>query len=154
MFKKFLSAVVPMMLVATSAFAGDDLLATIANLEGADNAAQVEDAETLGQADVDALLGDDDDASGEEAVAACFRRGYGHSYGSYGGYSSYNNCNNYGSYNSYGSYGGYSSYCSPSYSYNYCYPVQQCYTPVTYSYCAPVSYSCYSPCYNSYWGCW
>ncbi len=151
MFKKFLSAVVPMMLVATSAFAGDDLLATIANLEGADNAAQVEDAETLGQADVDALLGDDDDASGEEAVAACYRRGFGNSYGSYGGYGGYNSYSNYNSYcgySNYNSYGGYSSYCSPSYSYNYCY------TPVTYSYCAPVTYSCYSPCYNSYWGCW
>ncbi len=150
MFKKFLSAVVPMMLVATSAFAGDDLLATIASLEGADNAAQVDDAETLGQADVDALLGDDDDASGEEAVAACFRRGFGNSYGSYGGYSGYNSYCGYSgyNYNNYNSYGGYSSYCSPSYSYNYCY------TPVTYSYCAPVTYSCYSPCYNSYWGCW
>jgi hypothetical protein len=140
MFKKFLFAVVPMVLVAGSAFAGDDLLAAIANLDGAvDAAAQVENADKLGQADVDALLGEDDNESGEEAVAACFRRGFGHSYGSYGGYNSY--C-------------GYRSYCAPSYSYNYCYPVQQCYTPVTYTYCAPVSYSCYSPCYTSYWGCW
>jgi len=145
MFKKFLIAAVPMILVATSAFAGDDLLSTIANFEGADDAAQVEDADTLGQADVDALLGEDDDENGEEAVAACFRRGFGHNYGSYGGYSNFNNnC-------------GYRSYCAPSFSYssfNYCYPVQQCYTPVSYSFCAPVSYSCYSPCYNSYWGCW
>jgi len=145
MFKKFLIAAVPMILVASSAFAGDDLLSTIANFEGADDAAQVEDVDTLGQADVDALLGEDDDENGEEAVAACFRRGFGHNYGSYGGYSNFNNnC-------------GYRSYCAPSFSYssfNYCYPVQQCYTPVSYSFCAPVSYSCYSPCYNSYWGCW
>ncbi len=143
MFKKFMFAVAPMVLVASSVLAGDDMLSTIANLDGANDTAAVEDADALGQADVDALLGDDDDKNGEEAVAACFRRGHGHSYGSYGGYSNYN---------SYG-YSSYSSYCSPSYSYNYCYPVQQCYTPV-YSYCAPVSYSCYSPCYTSYWGCW
>ena len=150
MFKKFMFAVAPMVLVASSAFAGDDMLSTIANLDGANEAAVVEDADTLGQADVDALLGDDDDESGEEAVAACFRRGHGHGhgYGSYGGYGGYN------SHSNFNSYGGHSSYCLPSYSYNYCYPVQQCYTPVSYSFCAPVSYSCYSPCYTSYWGCW
>jgi len=149
MFKKFMIAVAPMVLVASSVFAGDDMLSTIANLDGANDAAAAKDADTLGQADVDALLGEDKDESGEEAVAACFRRGSGHSYGSYGGYSNYNSYNNYSSY-------GYRSYCSPSYTYtyNYCYPVQQCYTPVSYSYCAPVSYSCYSPCYTSYWGCW
>ncbi len=146
MFKKFMFAVAPMVLVASSVLAGDDMLSTIANLDGANDPAAVEDADTLGQADVDALLGDDDDKNGEEAVAACFRRGYGHSYGSSGGYNSYNSYNNCG-------YSSFSSYCSPSYSYNYCYPVRQCYTPV-YSYCAPVSYSCYSPCYTSYWGCW
>lgn len=130
MFKKMLFAVVPMLMVASSVMADDDLLTAIASLDADKVAvAAVDDADKLGQADVDALLGDDD-ADGEEAVAACFRRfGHGCGYGSYS-YRSYYNC------------------YSPCYSYGY-----SCYTPVTYSYYTPVTYSCYTPCYTSYWGC-
>ncbi len=139
MFKRFLFAVVPMLMVANSVMGDDDLLSAIASLDGDQSpvAAEVANADTdlLGQADVDALLGDDE-ADGEEAVAACFRR-FG---GCFGGY---------------GSYGGFrSSYCNYGYSYN-CYPTYNyCYTPVRYTYCPPVTYTCYTPCYTSYWGCW
>lgn len=136
MLKKFLFAVAPMMLVASSVMADDNaLLAKVASMDlnGAQNAAadfqQADD--NLGQADVDALLGDDD-ASGEDAIAACFRRiGFGYGYRRYCGYRSY-----------YG-YG---------YGYGYgCYrPYRSCYSPC-YSYYRPV---CYTPIYNSYWGCW
>ncbi len=134
MLKKILFAVVPMMMVATSVMANDDLLSAVANLDSAADVSQLDDADVLGQADVDALLGEDEE-DGEEAIAACFRRiGFG-GYGSYGGYS----------------YGGHRSFYSPCYSYGYS---SFCYTPVTYTYCAPITYSCYSPCYTSYWGCY
>jgi hypothetical protein len=133
MLKKFIFAVAPMMLVASSVMADDSLLSRVASmdLDGAMSApTAVEDADELGQADVDALLGDEDD-SGEEAIAACFRRiGYG--YGHRG-------------YRSYGHYG-YRSF------YNCYRPYRHCYTPV-YSYCRQVYHS-YAPVYNSYWGCW
>jgi hypothetical protein len=136
MLKKILFAVAPMMLIASSVMADDSLLLKVASmdLDGAGSAsAQVADADELGQADVDALLGDDEQ-SGEEAIAACFRRiGYGYGYRSYG-YRSYGYRSCYRSYNYF-----------PSYNY--------CYRPVTYSYCAPV-YSSYVPVYSSYWGCW
>jgi hypothetical protein len=129
------------MLVASSVMADDSLLLKVASmdLDGASDAtAEVAAADELGQADVDALLGNDEN-SGEEAIAACFRRiGYGYGYRSYG----------------YRSYGYRSCYRSYSYypTYNYCY------RPVTYSYCAPSYcapvYSCYTPVYSSYWGCW
>ena len=139
MFKKFVFVAVSMLMAANSVMANDDITSMLANLDGAkDKSAQVEDADVLGQKDVDALLGEDKNDS-EEAVAACFRR-FSHG----GGYGSYNNHSCYNSYNSYNSY----SYCSPyTYNYNYCYtPTYTCYTPVT--------YSCYTPCYTSYWGCW
>jgi len=159
MLKKFVFVAVSMVLTAQSVMANDDLAAMVANLDGAkDKSSQVENADLLGQDDVDALMGEKKQ-DGQDAVAACFRRsGYG---GGHGSYSNYNSYSNYGCYNNY-------SYCAPSYSYN-CYSPSYCYTPTTYScytpstyscytpvsYCAPVSYnSCYSPCYTSYWGCW
>jgi hypothetical protein len=133
MLKKFLFAVAPMMLLASSVMADDSLLSKVANMDlsGANNAsAAVEDIDQLGQADVDALLGDGEE-SGEEAIAACFRRiGYGYGYRSYRHH-------------------GYRSYCG---SYNYFRPYRHCYTPVTYY--RPAYYSCYTPVYTSYWGCW
>jgi hypothetical protein len=136
MLKRFLFAVVPTLLVASSVRGDDDLLSAVATLQGDQSpvAAEVADADTdlLGQADVDSLL-DEDETDGDEAVAACFRR-YGGGYGSYGGFRS-----------SYCNYG-YSYSCYPSYSY--------CYTPVHYTCYTPVTYGCYTPCYTSYWGCW
>ena len=135
MLKKILFAVAPMMLVATTVMADDDLMSKIAKMDTTDvkeNIAAVEEADDLGQADVDALLGDTDDESAEDAVAACFRR-YG------GGYSS-------------------SSYRTYNYGYTYNFGYTTHYTPVysyypTYHY-TPVTYHSYSPVYTSYWGCW
>lgn len=136
MLKRMFFAVAPLMLVASSVMADDSLLLKVASmdLDGASDAsAAVADADELGQADVDALLGDDE-GSGEEAIAACFRRiGYGYGYRSYG-YRSY----------------GYRSFYRP---YNCYRTYSHCYRPVTYSYCAPVYHS-YTPIYRSYWGCW
>jgi len=141
MFKKFVLAAVPAMMIANSLMANDDLLSMVANLDGAkDKQAEVATDDTLGQKDVDALLGEEK-SNGDDAVAACFRNsGHGHRYGSYGSYGSYGN---------YGCYGNYNSYCYPSYSTSYsCWSPSYCYTP-TYQYTVPVSYSCYSPCYSS-----
>jgi hypothetical protein len=133
MLKRFLFAVAPMMLVAGSVMADDSLLSKVASMDLNDTkiaAAEVADLDDLGQTDVDALLGDDEDASSEEAVAACFGRiGWGYRYRSH-----YRSCYR-PFYRSY-------SYCN-NYSY---YPSYQHYTPVT--------YSCYTPIYRSYWGCW
>lgn len=151
MFKKFVFVAVAMLMAANSVMANDDIASMLANLDGAkDKSVQVEDADLLGQKDVDALLGDDKN-DGEEAVAACFRN-YGHSHGSYNNchsnwYSGYNNYNYNYNHSSY-------SYCTPnSYNYNYCAP-SYCYTPTTYTCYTPVTYTCYTPCYTSYWGCW
>ncbi|MEM8669433.1 MAG: hypothetical protein AAGG48_18050 [Planctomycetota bacterium] len=134
MLKKILFAAAPMMLVASSVMADDNLLAKVAKMDlNAANSSSTQAAEVdeLGQADVDALLGDDE-TSGEEAIAACFRRiGYGYGYRSRGFYG-YRSC-----YRSYGYF--------PSHRF--------CYRPVTYRYCAPV-YTSYAPIYSSYWGCW
>ncbi|WP_044251329.1 hypothetical protein [Rhodopirellula sp. SWK7] len=140
MSKRNLLAALPMFLFAglmmsMTAGANDDLLSRLASSE-LDTSAQVEsgadiDDADLGQADVDALLGEGEEATdSEEAIAACYRR-FGRSYGyrSYG-YSSYR----------------YSSYYTPTYRTHYHYTPSYYYTPVTYSY--------YTPVYTSYWGCW
>lgn len=146
MFKKFALAAFSALMFASNLPAADDLASIIANIDGAkDKAADVAVEDTLGQSDVDALLGDKK-SDEKDAVAACYRRfggGYGHSYGSYGGYGCYNNYSSYST-----------SYCYPSYSSYSCWTPSYCYTP-TYSCVTPVSYTtCYSPCYTSYWGCW
>ena len=135
MLKRILFAVVPMVLAIGTVSANDSLLTQLAGMS--DDAIDVSadaDGTDLGKADVDALLGDDKE-SGDDAVAACFRRigyGYGNSY-SYGhSYSHYNY-----------SYG-YGYHCSPVYHhYTYHRPVHV-YRPV---------YTCYTPIYTSYWGC-
>ncbi len=131
MLKRFFFAVAPLMLIAGSVTADDDLLSSIAKLEaGNDAVATVADADVdeLGQADVDALMGDDD-ASEEDAIAACFRRiSYGYGYGYHNYYRSYS----------------YSHYTPVYRSYHHCYTPTYHYRPVTYSY--------YTPCYTSYWG--
>lgn len=129
MLKRILFAVAPMMLLAGSVMADDSLLSSIAKMDLKNgNNATMEDTDDLGQADVDALLGDGEENS-EEAIAACFRRiGYG--YRSFG-------CR---------SYYGYRSWCNPCYRTYYSYPALHCYRPVTYRY--------YTPIYSSYWGCW
>ena len=124
------------MLVASSVMADDSLLSAVAKMDLAKSdavAVNDADADVLGRADVDALLGDGEEASGEEAIAACFRRiGYGYRYG--------------GGYRSYGCYYGYRSFYNPCYTTYYSYPAISCYRPVT--------YGCYTPVYSSYWGCW
>ena len=128
MLNRFFFAVAPMLLVAGSVMADDSLLSRVAtmDLDGANAAVADVEADNLGQADVDALLGDDQE-SGEDAIAACFRRiGWGYGYRS---------C-----YRPF-----YRSCYRPIYR-TYHYPALHCYTPVT--------YSCYTPIYRSYWGCW
>jgi hypothetical protein len=135
MLKTILFAVAPMMLVASSVMADDSLLARVAKMDltnGDSFAANVADADELGQADVEALLGDGEEPNGEEAIAACFRRiGYGYRRG-YG-------------HRSYGCYG-YRSFHRPCYRTYYSYPSISCYRPVCHNY--------YTPVYNNYWGCW
>lgn len=130
MLKRFLFAVAPMMLVASSVIADDSLLSAVAkmDLSKADQAAtDVTDGDQLGQADVDALLGEGEEPSGDEAIAACFRRiGYG--------------------YRGFRSYCGYRSWYSPCYTTYYSYPAVSYYRPISYCY--------YTPVYRSYWGCW
>lgn len=133
MLKRILFAVIPMVLAVGTVSADDSLLSKLALMgdTAMDVTADVDDAE-LGKSDVDALLGDDAE-SGDDAVAACFRRigyGYGQSYGH--SYRHYNYSYNYG------------YHCSPVYHhYSYCRPVHV-YRPV---------YTCYTPIYTSYWGC-
>ncbi len=83
MLKRILFAVAPLMLVACSVMADDSLLSKVASMDLNDTkiaSAEVADVDDLGQTDVDALLGDDEE-SGEEAIAACFRRfGWGYGY--------------------------------------------------------------------------
>ncbi|QDT06715.1 hypothetical protein K227x_51310 [Rubripirellula lacrimiformis] len=139
MFKKMMFAIAPMMLIAGSVVADDDLLSALAKMDvdqSMVSGADIADAK-LGQADVDALLGDDD-ASSEDAIAACYRRfrgGYGRHYSSYGSYGH----RHYGS-----SYTTWHNPCHTSYR-----TYTHCYTPV---YCPP-TYSYYTPSYTSYWGC-
>ena len=140
MLKRILFAVAPIAMVFGTVSADDDLLRSFAAMDTdavvavtVDSApdATLEDEDDFGQADVDALLGDDD--KDKDAVAACFRRigyGYGRSYG----YSSYGYGYNYGY-----------SYYRPTYNYH-------CYRPVTYSYYYPVTY--HVPVYTSYWACY
>ena len=138
MLKRILFAVAPVVMIFGTVHAEDDLLQSLAALDTnmvvaadttADNA--LEDEDDFGQADVDALLGDDD--QDEDAVAACFRRiGYGYGYSS--GYRNYGYSYGYG-YNCY----------RPSYNYH-------CYRPVTYTYYHPVTY--HVPIYSSYWACY
>ncbi|NND96075.1 MAG: hypothetical protein HKN47_01960 [Pirellulaceae bacterium] len=131
MLKRILFAVAPMMLIASSVMANDDLLSKIAKMDTTDikdSIAAVDEIDELGQADVDALLGDIDEESSEDAVAACFRRiGYGYGHRSYRSY-----------------------HCG--FHYNWCSPVRYTCYP-TYHY-RPVHYRCYTPVYTSYWGCW
>ncbi|MCS7469797.1 hypothetical protein NZK35_24355 [Stieleria sp. ICT_E10.1] len=140
MLKRILFAVAPLVMIFGSVSADDDLLQSLATLDtnliaaaeaSADNV--TDDQDNFGQADVDALLGDDD--KDEDTIAACFRRvGYGYGYSS--------------SYRSYGYSYGYSrgySYYRPSYSYH-------CYRPVSYTYYHPVTY--HVPVYTSYWACY
>lgn len=124
MLKKFLLAMVPMIMLAANVFAEDDVLKDVANLKAsAITDAEIKIDDPTANIDVDALA---ENASGEkkDAIEACFRRfGYGGGYGNY--------------------YGGYHSCYSPCYTYSYyCYqPYYVCYRPV-YTY------------YTSYWGCW
>lgn len=129
MLKKVLFAVVPVLLVASSAIA-DDFLGEVASLKAdsiQDAAIAIENV-NLDGLDVDALADNAGGKSSDEAIEACFRR-FG--WGGYGGYGCYN-------YN---------------YSYNYCY--RPCYTYYQPFYCyRPVTYySCY-PVYTNYWGCY
>ena len=132
MFKKILFAVVPMVLVAGTSFADENLLEQLAQ-ENTDTIADVVDDESpMGKDDVDQLLGDSDE-SDEEMVAACYSRvRYSRSYHSYPSYG-------------YGySYPAYNYHHYPTYSYTY-------HRPVVYK---PVHYNHYTPVYTSYWGCW
>lgn len=136
MLKRILFAVAPIVMFFGTVSADDDLLKSLAAMDTNSVVASVdttdaalEDEDDFGQADVDALLGDDD--KDEDAIAACFRRiGYGYGYRGYG-------CRSYGY--------GYSYRCyRPVYNY--------CYRPVTYSYYHPVTY--HVPVYSSYWACY
>ena len=116
MLKKILFAIAPLCLLASGAFASDNLLDEVASLNADSiNTAEIAIEDINLDLDVDALAADTD--NGEDAIEACFRRFYG--------------CYNYGCYN-YGCY----NYYRPCYSYYYCYrPVYTyCYTPCYYHY--------------------
>ena len=136
MFKKFMFAVVPVLMMAGTTFADDaDLAIDASTITDAD----VNIVEDVLDIDVDQLAADAGTDKKTDAIEACFRRCGYCSYGWGGGYRS---C-----YSSYGCY-------QPYYSYtNYC-----CARPVYYSsYCCQPAYSYnYScqPCYSSYWGCY
>ena len=139
MFKKLMFAVVPVMMMAGSAFADDN--AADADLTIDASTITVADAnivDTSPDIDADQLAADAGQDTKVDAIEACFRRcGYSN-YGWGGGFRS---C-----------YGGYSSCYSPCYS--SCYQPYYSYT----SYCVarPVYYSpyvCHSA-YSSYWGCY
>ncbi|WP_436716045.1 hypothetical protein U8335_28340 [Roseiconus lacunae] len=132
MLKRILLSVAPIAMIFGTVSANDDLLNSLAKLDGAGGAvveasSEMASEDQLGQADVDALLGNDD--TDEDAIAACFRRvGYG-----YGGYG-----------HRHYSYG--YSYYRPHYSY-------RCYRPVTYTYHYPVTY--HVPVYTNWFcGAW
>jgi len=136
MLKRILFAVAPIVMIFGTVSADDDLLKSLASMDtnsivAADTVdGALEDTDDFGQADVDALMGDDD--KDEDAVAACFRRigyGYGRGYGHHYGYRSYGYGYGHGCYR-------------PSYSY---------YRPC-YSYYRPVTY--HVPVYTSYWACY
>ena len=92
MLKRIFFAVAPLMLIAGTVVADDDLLSAVAKLDAdKPTAAETEEMDDLGQADVDALLGEGEE-EGEEAIAACFRRiRYGYGYRSFG-YRGYGHC--------------------------------------------------------------
>ena len=121
--------------LASTVHADDDLLTRLASTEASENVVESNEADIdendFGVSDVESLLAEDgEEASSEEAVAACYRRAT-HSYG----------------YRSYGHRSYYSSYYTPRYHHSYSYySPSYCYTPVTYSY--------YTPVYTNYWGCW
>jgi hypothetical protein len=107
MFKRFLFALVPMALMATSVLAEDDLL-DLSQDQITDAEIEIEVA-GLGDLDVDQLGADAGRESTDEAIEACFRRfGYG------GGYR----------------YWHYRPCYYPTYSYSYCHPVYYSYRPV------------------------
>lgn len=125
MLKKFVLALMPLTLLATSANAGDDL--DLSNITAADIEIVEDDL------NIDLDLADSDESSDEEtALEACFRRvsygcrSWGHSY--------HNSC-----YNTY--YNHCHSYCRPLYSYR------------TITYCPPVYRAVCAPVYSYYWGC-
>tara|TARA_R110002049_G_scaffold2750_5_gene22046 strand:+ start:1822 stop:2229 length:408 start_codon:yes stop_codon:yes gene_type:complete len=135
MLKKFMFAMVPMIMLAGTACGEDDLLSKIGSMDvnSIGNAsAEVEEFD-LGDVDVDDLLAENDSEGEEDAIAACFRRiryGYGGSYG----------------------------HRHYSYSYNWhrpCYTSHYTYTYYRPLYCyQPVHYTTYTPVYTNYWGCY
>ena len=100
MLKKIMFAVIPMVLAVGTVSADDNLLSKLASMNdnGAVESSMDVDESEFGKADVDALLGDDEQ-SDDDAIAACFRRiGYGYSYRpAYYGYN-YNYCYGYSYY--------------------------------------------------------
>lgn len=111
MLKRILLAVVPMVLLATTVFAEEDVLNHVANLKvAAITDAQVSIDDPTANLDIDSLSEQAGSGKSDQAIEACFRR-FG-----------------------YGGYGGFSNYCySPYYSYSYyCYQpyYQVCYRPV------------------------
>lgn len=116
MFKKVTLVLVSLVVMASTATAGDDLFNELASSNGVNiTDAAVEIDEVGLDLDVDELA---KDADGEEddAIEACFRRFGYRSWGNGCGYG-YRSC--YRTYRNY--YNNYSCYCRPIY--NYCAPV-------------------------------
>jgi hypothetical protein len=134
MFKKLMFAVVPVLVLAGSAFADDDAAISIdaSTITVAD--ANVVDAAL--DINVDQLASDAGKESKVDAIEACFRRC---GYSNYGWGGSYNSC--------------YNSYCSSPY-FSSCYQPYYSYT----SYCCarPLYYATYvcQPVCQYYWGCY
>jgi len=131
MLKKFVFALIPMIMLAGTAMGEDDLLVKIGGLDVNSIGAASVDIEDfdLGNVDVDGLV-DAESGEGEDAIAACFRRiGYGSGFGHRGGYG----------------YGWHRPIYTHHYSYNFCQPLY-CYQPV--------HYTRFTPIYTNYWGCY
>jgi hypothetical protein len=132
MLKKFVLALMPLAMLASTVKADDQLTVDATSISDASVEIVLNDLDI----DVDALSADagEENEDGVDAIEACFRRfgysrrGWGGHYGGYRGYRGYR-------YNTYSSY-----YCRPTYCYR---PL--CYSAPVYNYCAPV--------YRSYWGC-
>jgi len=136
MFKKMMLALAPVVMIAGSALAGDDVLDQFANLDAtAINDAVVNTGDEGLSFDLDNASSSADELDQVDAIESAFRRYGGHHGGSYG----YQHRN----------------YCYPSYNYGYQhhYTYYNVYRPVYH--CSPVVYStCYTPCYTAYWGCY
>ncbi len=114
MLKNVMLAIVPLLLMVTTASADDDLLSSVGNLDvAAISDASIDIDEGLGDFDVESLA---QQAGGDEtdAIEACFRR-FGYGFGGYGyGFGGHGFGYGFGHWNYYRPY---FAYCYPVFNY-------------------------------------